>query len=676
MSRAGVGILGLLIYVAFSPTGQAGEAKRPATKQPNFVFILIDDLGWADLGCYGSKFYETPNIDRLASRGMRFTQAYTANPVCSPTRASILTGQDPARLRLTNFLVGNRWPKDSPLLPVDWAQQGIGLDQVLLARALKAAGYVTGIIGKWHLGNVPPVRFGFDEDAKVNLAGGPGGYFDKQGGYLTDRQTKAAEEFLVRHKDRPFFLYLAYNAVHVPLQAKEKLIAKYEAKAANARLITSREFGQDKGHKIRLVQNHPVYAAMIESMDQGVGRVLQKLQDLGLDDNTVVIFFSDNGGLCSAEGWPTSNLPLRLGKGWLYEGGVRVPLLVRWPGVTKAGSECQVPVISEDFYPTLLEMAGLPRRPHLDGSSLVLLLRGADKLDRQTLYWHYPHYSNQGGTPSGAIRHGDLKLIEFFEDGRLEVYNLHNDPGELRDLAKAMPDKTRQLHQMLQTWRHTVGAQVPQRKEATDACKPAPVKSEQKENAWKSLFDRKSLTGWKSANFGGEGEVRIKEGAVVMEQGNDMTGITYTRGDFPRTDYEVTLEGKKMAGNDFFCTTTFPVGDKYCSLVVGGWGGTVVGLSSIDFRDASENETGTFKEFKRDRWYRVRIRVTKDRITAWIDDKELVDLETKGKRISIRAECDLCRPFGIATWRTTGAVRDIRVRALTEAEKKAGVSRN
>jgi arylsulfatase A-like enzyme len=668
LSRTWVAFLALLVGAAVAPAVRAGETKRPAGKRPNFVFILIDDLGWADLGCYGSKFYETPNIDRLAARGVRFTQAYTANPVCSPTRASILTGQDPARLHLTNFLVGNRWPENSPLRPVDWAKEGISPEQYLLARALKAAGYATGIIGKWHLGKLQPFRFGFDEDAKVNLGGSPGGYFDEQGRYLTDRQTDAAERFLEKHKDRPFFLYLAYNAVHVPLQAKKDLVAKYEAKAHPP---AGSVFGEDKGHKVRLVQNHPVYAAMIESMDQGVGRVLRKLQDLGLDENTVVIFFSDNGGLCSAEGWPTSNLPLRLGKGWLYEGGVRVPLLVRWPGVAKAGRVCQVPVISEDFYPTLLEMAGLPMRPHLDGRSLVPLLRGADKMDRQTLYWHYPHYSNQGGTPSGAVRHGDFKLIEFFEDGRLELYDLRSDPGERQDLAEKMPGRARELRGMLHAWRQAVGAQVPERKAAGRDGKPAPAKGGTKGAGWKSLFDGKTLAGWKKTNFGGEGEVAIKDGAVVLEQGNDMTGITYTRGDFPRLDYEVTLEGKKLAGSDFFCTTTFPVGEKYCSLVVGGWGGTVVGLSSIDFRDASENETGTFKEFKRDQWYRVRIRVSKERITAWIDDKEMVDLETKGKRISIRAECDLCRPFGIATWRTTGAVRDIRVRPLTDAEKKA-----
>jgi arylsulfatase A-like enzyme len=462
MVRACVWPLAVLLGVIFVPSARPGEAPKPAARRPNIVFVLADDLGATDLGCYGSKFYETPNLNRLAGQGLRFTQAYTANPVCSPTRSSILTGKNPARLHLTNFLVGARWPATSPLRPVEWAH-GLAADEVVLAQLLRTAGYATGIVGKWHLGKLPPGRFGFDVNVNAMLGGSPPGYFDKEGRYLTDRQTAAAEEFLEKNKDSPFFLYLAYSAVHVPLEAKKDLVAKYEAKA-RAQPSAGPVFGQDSGHKVRLVQNHPVYAAMIESLDQGVGRVLQKLHDLGLDDNTIVVFFSDNGGLCSAEGWPTCNLPFRLGKGWLYEGGVRVPLLVRWPGVTRAGNVCDVPVISDDFCPTLLEATGLPAPKQLDGRSLVPLLKQTGTLDRQTLYWHYPHYSNQGGSPSAAIRHGDLKLIEFFEDNRAELYDLHSDPGERHDLAGTMPDRARELRQMLVAWRQAVGAQMPQRK--------------------------------------------------------------------------------------------------------------------------------------------------------------------------------------------------------------------
>lgn len=442
--------------------GRAAEARKGPAKRPNIVFILADDLGWADLGCYGSTFHRTPNLNRLAARGVRFTQGYAAGNVCSPTRASILTGRNPARLRLTNFLVGHRWRDGSPLQPVDWRTEGLPPGEVTLAQVLRAAGYVTGIVGKWHLGKRGPEAFGFDENLNVGLGGSPPGYFDKKGRYLTDRQTEAAEQFLARHKDRPFFLYLAYNAVHVPLQAKKELAAKYE----KAQPAGGSVFGQDKGVKVREVQDHAVYAAMLESLDEGVGRVMKKLADLGLDENTIIVFTSDNGGLCSAEGWPTTNRPLRLGKGWLYEGGVRVAWLVRWPGVAREGSTCDVPVISDDFAPTLLEMAGLPALPkqHLDGVSFAPLLRGGGKLDRQTLYWHYPHYSNQGGPPSGAVRHGDLKLIEFYEDGRLELYDLKNDPGECNDLAARMPERVRELRGMLETWRRSVAAQMPGRK--------------------------------------------------------------------------------------------------------------------------------------------------------------------------------------------------------------------
>ncbi len=457
-------ILMLLAAALLAPPARAGAPKKKGPRPPNFVFILMDDLGWADLGCQGSTFYKTPHIDRLARRGMRFTNAYTAAPVCSPTRASVMTGKHPARLHLTNFLVGNRWAKGSPLEPVAW-RHDLPADEVTFAELLRRAGYATGYIGKWHLGKLPPTRFGFEQFLSDGLNPTKGTHFLKDGAYLPDRYTALAEQFMTRNRDRPFLLFLAHNLVHIPLSAKKDLVAKYEAEA-KANPPAGAVWGKDSGCKVRQVQSNPVYAAMVQSMDESVGRILKKLQELGIDDDTVIIFTSDNGGLCSAEGWPTANLPLRLGKGWLYEGGVRVPLLIRWPGKTKPGSTSDVPVVSTDFYPTILRMAGLSLKPkqHLDGVSLAALLQGGKAPARNTFYWHYPHYSNQGGPPSGAVRRGDWKLIEFYEDGRLELYNLKDDPGERTDLAARLPERARELRQVLQTWRESVGAQMPRRK--------------------------------------------------------------------------------------------------------------------------------------------------------------------------------------------------------------------
>jgi arylsulfatase A len=433
------------------------SAREPA-KKPNFVFILIDDMGWKDLGCYGSRFFETPHTDTLASQGMRFTNAYAACPVCSPTRASILTGKYPARLNLTDFLTGRSDRPSQKLLRPKFPQY-LSLEEVTIARVLKTQGYVSAAIGKWHLGGEQhdPIKHGFD----VNIGGTgglPGGYFrfrsptltarDDQE-YLTDRLTEEAEKFIDANKDRPFFLYLAHYAVHIPLEAKKNLLAKYQAKAR-----------PDEA------QNNPIYGAVVESADESVGRILKKLDDLKIAKNTIVFFFSDNGGLSVKEGPDTpatSNAPLRAGKGYLYEGGIREPLIVRWPGVTGPGSVCDVPVSSIDFYSTMLEMAGAKSNAKaIDGVSLVPLLRGqTGDWKRQDLYWHYPHYSNQGGKPSGAVRSGDFKLIEFFEDGQLELYNLRDDLGEQNDLSARMPDKTKELHAKLAAWRKSVGAQMP-----------------------------------------------------------------------------------------------------------------------------------------------------------------------------------------------------------------------
>jgi arylsulfatase A-like enzyme len=443
------------------------SAQRP--RPLNFVFILIDDMGWTDLGCYGGKSYDTPNIDRLASHGMRFTNAYAACPVCSPTRASIMTGKYPARLHLTDWIPGRtQWPTAKLIVPK--FRQELPLEEVTLAEALKPAGYTAASIGKWHLGGdgYSPTDQGFDRNVGGTARGSPTTYFGPfdlpglkggpEGEYLTDRLSTEAERFIEENKDRPFFLYLPEFAVHLPLQGKKDLVAKYQAKLKSSE-----------------TQNNPIYAAMVESVDQGVGRLLQKLDDLHIADRTVVILTSDNGGL-RYEGIQTkpvtSNAPLRAGKGHLYEGGIREPLIVRWPGVVKAGSVCDDPMISVDYFPTILEMAqlGKPKNP-VDGVSIVPLLTQRGRLERDAIYWHYPHYSNQGGPPAGAVRKGDYKLIEFYEDGRLELFNLKDDVGERRNLTRKEPRKAAELHAMLQRWRESVKAVMPAMNPNYDAAK-------------------------------------------------------------------------------------------------------------------------------------------------------------------------------------------------------------
>jgi arylsulfatase A-like enzyme len=446
----------LAVVLAWLAAGQAwAEAVDP---KPNFVFILIDDMGWRDLACFGSTFYETPNIDRLAAQGMKFTNAYAACPVCSPTRASILTGKYPARLHLTDWLpgVGDR-PSHQLLRPK--FQQFLPLEETTIARALKPEGYVSASIGKWHLGSdaYSPEQHGFDVNMGGTHAGtAPGGHFKfesptlklREGEYLADRLTEEAEKFIEQSKDRPFFLYLPHYAVHTPHQAKADVIAKYKAKL-----------------KPGQAQNNAIYAAMVESVDDSVGRLMKKLDELKLADRTLVFFFSDNGGLSftgSKAPPATSNAPLREGKSYLYEGGIRVPLIVRWSGRVKPGNVCDVPVSSVDFFPTMLEAAGGKPAPKqiIDGQSLMPLLKQSSDWKRQAIYWHYPHYNSNGNKPGGVVRAGDWKLIEFFEDGKLELYNLKEDLEEKHDLAGKLPDRTKELHQLLKDWRTAVDAQM------------------------------------------------------------------------------------------------------------------------------------------------------------------------------------------------------------------------
>ncbi|MFB3829912.1 MAG: sulfatase [Bryobacteraceae bacterium] len=440
----------------------AAAPAQAAASRPNFVFILGDDLGWADTGCYGSRLHETPNIDHLAASGMRFTGAYSACPVCSPTRAAIMTGKYPARIGLTDYLPGLQ-PTDRPLLSVQ-DLDGLPLSEVTIAQALKEAGYHTFMRGKWHLGEAPPQKFGFDDAAIVNGARRAAANRDQNITEESVRFLRAAP------KDRPFLLYLAFTYPHTPIVPVEPHAARFRKKLEGISLPATRLAKERRGNT-RLYQDNPDYASVLYAMDENVGRVLAELEAQKLADRTVVVFTSDNGGLCThgnPEGGPTSNAPLRSGKGWCYEGGIRVPLIVRAPGVTRPGSTSDAPVISTDFYPTMLQLAGLPRRPaqHRDGLSFVPLLQGKSSLGREALYWHYPHHHGSTWAPGAALRAGEWKLIEFYEEGNAELYNLREDLGERRNLAREAPDRTRRLREQLREWQRSVGAKMPQRNPA------------------------------------------------------------------------------------------------------------------------------------------------------------------------------------------------------------------
>jgi len=487
--------LSLAVLACLTCTSQAADEK----KAQNIVFFLADDLGFMDIQPNNPEsFYDTPHLQKLADTGMRFTQAYAACPVCSPTRSSILTGQYPARTRNTDFFGGpNAFlsaedlekydPKESSKAgrhakrPIQPAPYITNLDKshTTLAEAFKTHDYATFFAGKWHLGKEGswPEDHGFDINKGGIDRGGPYGgkkYFSPYGNprledgpdgeHLPDRLATETANFIKTNKDKPFLAYLSFYSVHTPLIGRPDLVEKYKAKKAAIKIDETKVFGFDDPRKVRLIQDHAVYAAMVEAMDLAVGKVLQALEDNGVADNTIVVFFSDNGGLSTSEGWATSNEPLRAGKGWLYEGGIREPLLVRWPGVTKAGSTCDTPVTSTDFFPTLLEATGKPalEKQHVDGTSFVSLLKdGLAEFKREPLFWHYAHWGNQGGIPGSVIRDGDWKLIDFYWKKTPELYNLAEDISEKTNLAGKHPDKVKDLQAKLDAWRESVDAIPP-----------------------------------------------------------------------------------------------------------------------------------------------------------------------------------------------------------------------
>lgn len=546
------------------------------TRPPNIVFFLVDDLGQRDLGCYGSQFYETPAIDQLAKEGMLFDNAYATCHVCSPSRASILTGKYPARTNLTEWLGGR------PEMEYEKLHHGEKLTALpdaeqTLAETLQQYGYATANYGKAHL-NKDPKTYGFDEA----ITGWVRSYYhpfapaytenlpSKDGDYFTDKLTDAVLDFIQRNQDRPFFVHLEHFSVHDPIQGRKDLVEKYEKKLAaiprqegpdfilepnpdgpaisEERLRSLEENDSRTSHQdarvwwVKQKQDNAEFAGMVEATDQSLGRIRAKLNELGLQDNTIIIFTSDNGGMAASNQYrgvhhprevlnsyfSSSNLPLRGAKGWNYEGGIRVPLIVHWPGEIQPASTSHAVVTGTDYYPTLLEMLDLPPLPeqHIDGRSFVPALKGQD-YERGPIYWHFPHYSNHGyQSPGGAIRLGNYKLLEYYENGTVQLFDLEKDIGEQHDLADAQPDVRERLTKMLHAWRDEVDAQMPYPKTANS--KPAPgsrVASEVSLSQLELPADvEKFAPGWQVQNWGGRA---MKPGLLQEWQGRSDVLLTH-----------------------------------------------------------------------------------------------------------------------------------------------------
>lgn len=471
-----------IIFVLFHHVLIAQEKTEFANdwEKPNVLFILVDDLGWTDMGCYGSEYYDTPNLDEFSQKAVRFTNAYSASPVCSPTRAAIMTGKHPVRVNITDWIPGMpieraKNPKLSP--PEDI--HNLPLEEITIAEVFKEQGYKTFYAGKWHLGETPeywPENQGFDiNKGGHNKGSPPGGYYSPyknprlengpDGEYLTTRLTDESIQFIESTKNSPFFLFLAFYTVHTPIQGCKKYDDVYKEKQKKLPNKGEKQTRQERNGYTRLNQSDNKYAAMVRSMDENVGRILNKIEELGQTKNTIIVFTSDNGGLSTtrSKGGPTSVLPLRAGKGWCYEGGIRVPAMIHYPGMKTGGKVCNSPVINMDFYPTILELAGIPFKPnqHMDGTSIAPLLKNPKKVEERTMVWHYPHYHGSTWTPGSAIRYGKWKLIEFYEEDKIELYDLSNDIGEQNDLADKMPEKAENLRKKMHAYIDEQGGKYP-----------------------------------------------------------------------------------------------------------------------------------------------------------------------------------------------------------------------
>lgn len=578
MKRVSRILLCLLSAIAFQASGAAKPQKGQAERL-NVVFFLVDDLGQRDVGCYGSRFHETPAIDQLAKEGVLFDNAYATCHVCSPSRASILTGKYPARTDLTEWLSGRPERKFEKLHS---ARKLMALpdEEITLAETLKRHGYATANYGKAHL-NKDPKTYGFDEA----ITGWVRSYHypfspqytkslpAKEGDYYTDKLTDAALDFIERNKDRPFFVHLEHFAVHDPIQGRKDLVRKYEKKLATMPVREGPDYILEpnpdgpalSGEELKAIadnqdvtntqekrvwwvkqkQDNVEFAGMLEATDESLGRIRAKLRELGLEDNTIIVFTGDNGGMSASNQYlesdhprevldrrfASSNLPLRGAKGWNYEGGIRVPLIVHWPGTTRADTTSQAIVTGTDFYPTLLEMLGLPSIPeqHVDGRSFVSAIKG-EAYERGAIYWHFPHYSNHGyQSPGGAIRLGRYKLLEYYENGTVQLFDLDDDIGEQNDLARKRPTVANKLKKMLRAWRQEVGAKMPYLKTATS--KPAPgsrvFKAKKPRGSANNRLPadvEKFAPGWKVRNWGGPA---VKPGIRATWGGRNNVLVTH-----------------------------------------------------------------------------------------------------------------------------------------------------
>lgn len=525
-------MLSFSALVLLSAQSLPSEASEQTQARPNVLFILADDLGVMDVTPNNpASFYETPQLERLAAGGVRFTNAYAACPVCSPTRASILTGKYPQRLGITDYINEGRgnqpekWKRPTRLLPAPYTDR-LAHEEITLAEALRAAGYATFFAGKWHLGPEGwwPEDHGFDENQGGITRGGPYGgkrYFSPygnprledgpEGEHLPARLGRETADFIRENQDRPWLAYLSFYSVHTPLMARADLLAKYKAKKEALGLADI--WGQEGERKVRLVQEHAVYAGMVEAMDEAIGTVLDVLDETKQAERTIVVFFSDNGGLSTSEGHPTSNLPYRAGKGWMYEGGIREPLLVRYPGLTAPGSVSASVVSSVDFFPTLLELCSVHSTVQTDGQSFAPSLRG-ESAERGPVFWHYPHYGNQGGLPSAAVRDGAWKLLRWYETGQQELFRLDVDPSEQYELSARYPEQAAKLSASLDRWLLEVGAvhATPNDKPVTETNGPKGVER----LAW--------IAGHWSES---EGEV-VSEEAWIGARGGVMMGVNRT----------------------------------------------------------------------------------------------------------------------------------------------------